>query len=53
MGVQPLKSHANDKKHKEVVADVPVFFKKSTKSQSSGIESSQRNASSSTEQQTL
>ena len=32
MGVQALKSHADGKKHNEVVAAVSVFFKKSTKS---------------------
>ena len=52
MEVQALKSHADGKKHKEVVAAVSVFFKKSTKSQSTSSESSQRNASSSTQQQT-
>ena len=44
MGVQALKSHAHGKKHKEVVAAVSVSFKKSTKSQSTHSESSQRNA---------
>ena len=53
MGVKALKSHADGKKHKEVVAAVSVFFKKSTKSQSTSSESSQRNASSSTRQQTF
>ena len=53
MEVQALKSHADGKKHKEVVAAVSVFFKKSIKSQSTSSESSQRNASSSTQQQTL
>ena len=40
-------------KTKEVVALVSVFFKKSTKSQGIISESSQRNASSSTQQQTI
>ena len=44
MGVQALNSHALGKKHKEVVAAVSVSFKKSTKSQSTHSESSQRNA---------
>ena len=48
VGFQALKSHADGKKHKEVVAAVSVFFKKSTKSRSTSSESSQRNASSST-----
>ena len=52
MGIQALKSHADDKKHKEVVAAVSVFFKNSNNSQSTSSESSQRNASSSTQQQT-
>ena len=41
------------KKHKEVVAAVSVFFQKSTKSHGTSSESSQRNVSSSTQQQTL
>ena len=53
MEVQALKSHADGKKHKEVVAAVSVFFKKSIKSQSTSSKSSQRNASSSTQHQTL
>ena len=53
MGVQALKSHADGKKHKEVVAAVSVFFKKSTKSQNTSSERSRRNASSSTEKETL
>ena len=53
MGFQALKSHADGKTHKEVVASVSVFFKKSTKSQRTSSESSQRNASSSTQQQML
>ena len=50
-GVQTLKSHKDGKKErKEVVASFSVFFKKLTKSQSAGSESSQRNVSSSTQQ---
>ena len=41
------------KKHKQLVAAVSVFFKKLTKCQSTSSESSQRNASSGTQQQTL
>ena len=53
MRFQALKSHADGKKHKEVVAAVSVFFKKSTKSQNTSSENSQRNASGSTQQQML
>ena len=51
MGFRALKSHADGKTHKEVVAAVSIFFKKLTKSQRTSSESSQRNASSSTQQQ--
>ena len=50
MGFQALKSHADGKTHKEVVAAVSIFFKKSTKSQRTSSESSQRNASSTQQQ---
>ena len=53
MEIQALKSHADSKKHKEVVAAVSVFSKKSTKSQSTSCESNQRNAGSSTQEQAL